>query len=282
MTCRAYAKINIGLLILGRRPDGYHDLQTVFHRINLFDQITLEPSESTITVESNEPAAPGDETNLCFRAADALRRFLGHEAGVRISLAKSIPVGAGLGGGSSDAACVLRHLPRLWGRPLDDAALSELALGLGSDVAYFLQSGSAIARGRGEVLKYFTLELPYAILVCTPAIHVSTAWAYGRIDVKSRPRQVDLESLVVAGMKDPSHLAELENDFEDVVFEAYPDIRLIRDTMRTAGAAISLRSGSGSSVFGLFERMGTAREVAALLARRGHRVSLTEPGFRPA
>lgn len=279
MTCRAYAKINLGLLILGRRPDGYHDLQTVFHRVNLFDEITLNASD-TIAIESNEPAAPGNETNLCFRAADALQRLLGHRAGVRIRLAKSIPVGAGLGGGSSDAACVLRNLPRFWGRPVEASAVRELALALGSDVAYFLESGSAIARGRGEVLEYFPLDVPYTIVVCTPPIHVSTAWAYGRLVVKERTSSTDLKSLVLEGMHHASALSLLVNDFEEVVFNAYPEIQAIRDTMRASGAALSLLSGSGSSVFGLFTDADSGGGVASRLAQRGHRVSVTPPGFR--
>lgn len=276
---RAYAKINLGLLVLEKRPDGYHDIETVFHRINLYDEIGFSPS-SNIIIESSSKEPPSDERNICFKSAELLRRHLGINAGVKISIQKKIPVGAGLGGGSSDAATVLRHLPSFWGKTVSEDGLLILALQLGSDVPYFLHSGSALARGRGEALATFHLDVPYTILLCNPGIHISTAWAYQH--VQPQLRQADLKELVRRGMQNSSQLAALTNDFESAVFTEYPAVKEVKERMLRNGAVFSLMSGSGSTVYGLFDDEGTARKAAADFNALGFRAFLTEPHFSPA
>ncbi|MCC6398975.1 MAG: 4-(cytidine 5'-diphospho)-2-C-methyl-D-erythritol kinase, partial [Bacteroidetes bacterium] len=177
---RAYAKINLGLYVVERRPDGFHNIETIFHRVDIADTIRLAPARE-ITVTSSSPEAPSDSSNICHGAASMLRDHLGVTRGVHIHIEKQIPVGAGLGGGSADAACILRELPAFWGAAVPDQVLSTLALKLGSDVSFFLSPGSAVARGRGEILEYFPLDIPYTILLCNPNVHVSTAWAYAQI-----------------------------------------------------------------------------------------------------
>jgi len=274
---RAYAKINLGLLVLERRPDGYHEIETVLHRINLFDEITLQESP-TIEVTSSSSGAPEGEANTCYKAAQKLRERLGISNGVRITIRKNVPVGAGLGGGSSDAATVLRELPKLWGRTIDPSALHMIAIQVGSDVPYFLEKGSALAKGRGEILEYFKLQIPFTILLCCPDIHVSTAWAYQH--VKPSQRAIDLKGIVLDGMKKPLALVNgLRNDFEPIVFKEYPEVMRIKEAMMRGGAEFSSMSGSGSSVFGFFSRKDFAREVAAHLRSRRHRTFITEPDF---
>jgi 4-diphosphocytidyl-2-C-methyl-D-erythritol kinase len=276
----AYAKINIGLFVEEKRPDGYHNLQTVFHRVDLADTIRFWPAER-ILVESDDPAAPGDQTNLCYRAAEALREVAGVQAGVRIELRKKIPVGAGLGGGSSDAATILSHLPGFWGISVDEAVQRTIALGLGSDVPYFLGSGSALARGRGELLEYFDLRIPYTILLCNPGIHVATGWAYARVNPKPAPDK-DLRAIILDGLREPAGLSrDLRNDFEPAVFAAHPEIAELKTTMLERGAVFASMSGSGSSVFGFFSSAGTAAALAEEYRRRGMTASLTSPSFRP-
>ena len=277
-TFRAHAKINLGLLVLEKRPDGYHTIETVFHRVNVFDSITLSPSDELL-VESSSPAAPGNDRNICFKAARLLQKHLGVHAGVRISIEKTIPVGAGLGGGSSDAAGVLLHLPGFWGKTIDDESLATVALQLGSDVPYFQKPGSALAKGRGEILTYFHLDVPYAILLCNPGIPVSTAWAYEH--VKPHHRTLDLKSLVECGMKDRRYLAELTNDFEEAVFGTYPVIGRLKRIMLESGAACSSLSGSGSTVYGLFDDEQAARSTATALMTEGFTTYLCEPHFSP-
>jgi 4-diphosphocytidyl-2-C-methyl-D-erythritol kinase len=276
---RAYAKINLGLLVRERRPDGYHNIETVFHRVDVFDEITFAPSPEIVLVSSSDEI-PGDNRNICFQAADLLRRELGIHEGVRISIRKNIPVGAGLGGGSSDAAAVLRHLPPFWNKSVDIQALEAFALQLGSDVPYFLRKGSAIAVGRGEVLEYFTLDVPYTILLCHPGTHISTSWAYQQ--VVPRVQHIDLKNAVKEGMRTPSKLdLGVCNDFEKPVFESYPHIKGVKELMLQGGAVFALMSGSGSSVFGLFPRPDDAERVRLTLRARHYRTFFTPPHFVP-
>ena len=277
---RAYAKINLGLYVLKKREDGYHEIRTVLHRIHLHDEIRFEASP-TLEILSSSPEAPGDDTNLCLRAARALQEATGTGKGVRISLTKNIPVGAGLGGGSSDAATVLNALPGFWGTDIDDTTLREVALRLGSDVPYFLQRGSAAAGGRGETLEYFLLDLPYTILVCYPGIHVSTAWAYGQVSPSGDyPR--DLHALLEQGTRSPAHLSEeLRNDFEEPVFRQFPAIGRTKAAMMAGGAVYASLSGSGSAVYGLFSEARRAAAAALQLQAEGHATWITPPHFQP-
>ncbi len=281
LNLRAYAKINLGLQILGKRPDGYHNISTIFHRIGLYDELQFTPA-SSIQVESTSSAAPGDESNICHKAAVLLQKHFGVLDGVRISVRKNIPVGAGLGGGSSDAAVVLNNLPQFWGKQIDGRELHAIALELGSDVPYFLTPGSALGTGRGEILEYFPLHIPYFILLCNPNIHVSTAWAYTNFKPAGASQQLDLKSIVSEGMNNPRRLESLRNDFEAVVFGQFPEIGNVKGMMLNNGAVFALMSGSGSSVFGLFSSEAQAVAASAVLQQKGHFTSITPPGFSPA
>ncbi len=281
MVYRAYAKINIGLRILEKRPDGFHNIETVFHRIALFDEIELRPA-SWITVSSTDPAAPDGEQNLCFRAAQSLQRHLRCTEGVEIKIQKNVPVRAGLGGGSADAGLALRELPKLWGLTVDESQLSSLALNLGSDVSYFLRRGSAYATGRGEVLEYFDLDVPYTILLCIPGIAISSAWAYRQVSPRGCRHPHDLRTVVTVGMKDPSRLREEAlNDFEPAAFSAYPALLEIKETMYGLGAAFASMSGSGSSMFGMFSSTPDAEKVSRHLAGKGYHSAITPSHFMP-
>ncbi len=279
---RAYAKINLGLLVHERRPDGFHNIETVFHRIDLFDEITLEESDG-IQVFSSDPKVPGSEANICHKAATLLQKHLGIRNGVKISIRKNIPVGAGLGGGSSDAATVLRALPLFWGHSVDDASLQKLALQLGSDVPYFLGNGSALGRGRGEILEYFHLDIPCTILVCYPNIHVSTAWAYQQIVPSGTGEKISLRTILTDGIKNPSSLrGKLRNDFEPSVFKKFPVVRELKEMMVSGGADFALMSGSGSSVFGLFDQEAAALSIEKEFQIKGWLTFLTRSHFQPA
>lgn len=276
----AHAKINLGLRVLRRRPDGYHDIATIFHRLSLHDDLALEPAED-LRLSTDAADVPRDERNLCLRAARLLHQALGVTSGVHIRLTKRIPVGAGLGGGSSDAATVLTALPRFWNVEADREMLKDLALRIGSDVPYFLSRGSALARGRGEVLEHFELEIPYAILLCNPGIYVSTAWAYARVTPREEIAGADLREILLRGIADPAFLREhLRNDFEEPVIDAHPEIGKLKQSMLRAGAIYSAMSGSGSSVYAFFESDRAAREAAGRLSQGGALVSVTPAGFR--
>jgi 4-diphosphocytidyl-2-C-methyl-D-erythritol kinase len=282
MLVHAYAKINIGLRILGKRTDGYHSLETVFHQIDNADAIEIIVlPEDEIRIHSDNNDAPADTSNLCWRAARMLKDITGMRAGVELSLQKRIPIGAGLGGGSADAAAVLLSLRSLWKLDLSDSELAALGSQLGSDVPFFIRGGTAFASGRGEILQPVTLNIPYWIVVATPPIAVSTAWAYKNISLNRSVLSGHLKSLVHTSLANPEILRrDLVNDFEPLVFSEYPVVAALKAVMLERGTAFALMSGSGSSVFAFVEQEALARSMAKEFSNENF-VSLTPPGFSP-
>jgi 4-diphosphocytidyl-2-C-methyl-D-erythritol kinase len=279
MKLRAHAKINIGLHILGKRTDGYHDLETVFHEINMFDEIELEPHDR-LMMTADSILVPIDETNLCLRAAQLLQSELKVQQGVMINLKKNIPIGAGLGGGSSDAAAVLVGLNKLWGLKLKNNRLRKIATEIGSDIPFFVEGGTAYATGRGEILQHFDLDIPFWIVLVTPPRHVSTAWAYQSLKSDRQGKAVDLRTALTEQIQEPKKLAAIvQNDFEPSVFEAHPEILQTKEKLTECGALFSLMTGSGSSVFGFFADADSAQRSIKEFPQ-AFAASITEPHFR--
>jgi 4-diphosphocytidyl-2-C-methyl-D-erythritol kinase len=289
---KAYAKINLGLRILKEREDGFHDIETVLHPVDIFDSIGFENEDKDIRIESTDPRLPMDETNLCWQAADALRREAGVSRGVRIVIEKKIPIGAGLGGGSSNAGLVLRELPQFWQVVVDTQRLHEIAASLGADVPYFLRGGTALATGKGDILEYFDLSLPYWILIVYPNIHISTKWAYRNFDMKNQRSKIKsvlsdnrrtnstLKELLLENITKPNFLSKLiHNDLEPTVFEKHEAIKQTKHTLIAGGAEFAQMSGSGSAVYGLFRNEEDARGVASSIGANLP-VFLTEPNFQ--
>ncbi|MCX7984089.1 MAG: 4-(cytidine 5'-diphospho)-2-C-methyl-D-erythritol kinase [Bacteroidetes bacterium] len=275
---RSYAKINIGLRVLGKRPDGYHDIETLFYEVLPFDELTFTP-HSTIELTTNHPTLPTDATNLCIRAACALKEESNYNHGVHIHLAKTIPLGAGLGGGSSNAATTLIGLNQLWGLHYPPERLVDVASRIGSDVAFFIRGGCAYATGRGDQLKPIDFSLPYWILIALPPIHISTPWAYNALNVQERQEALTLQAYHRALSGSPKNFSPIiVNDFERVVFEHYPIIREIKESLLTHGAVFALLSGSGSSVFGFYLDENCALKAKLALPSNIH-VFLTPPNF---
>ncbi|MEI8102400.1 MAG: 4-(cytidine 5'-diphospho)-2-C-methyl-D-erythritol kinase [Chlorobium sp.] len=277
---KAFAKINLALLITGKRNDGYHTLETLFAPINWYD--TLEFSEAEqITMSCSRVDLPVDESNLCMKAAKSLQQFAGIRTGVTIKLHKEVPFGAGLGGGSSDAATVLRVLNELWRLNLPSADLHSLAVKLGADVPYFLSiKGVAYARGIGDELEDMGLTLPYYIVTVFPEEHIATVWAYKNFYPRFDRRLPDLKHLVsdlsLFGKKDG--FSAFENDFEPAVFDHFPAVRRVKRLLLEEGGIFASLSGSGSAVFGFFESHEKALAAMALLPE-AYRSTLTPPGF---
>ncbi len=244
MKIAAHAKINLALRVTGKRPDGYHDIETLFQTISLHDDLTIEPAES-LSLACDDPAIPIDDRNLVVRAA----RAIGVTA--RIELKKRIPAGGGLGGGSSDAAALLTAFGR--GDP-------AIALSLGSDVPFFLQGGTAYASGRGEVLTPLPRVAPVPLLLLLPEEKVMTAEAYAILRRFSPPLGVERYRAMIAGDL-LEHAAELVNDFEEPVFARLPRLRDLKRRLTDAGAACAAMSGSGSTIAGAF-RSPAARDAA--------------------
>ncbi|MFZ4619750.1 MAG: 4-(cytidine 5'-diphospho)-2-C-methyl-D-erythritol kinase [Bacteroidota bacterium] len=280
MNVKAYAKINLGLHIVGKRQDGFHDIETIFHRINLYDEINIENSED-ISISCSNPSIPTDSGNLCWKAADLLRKESGKTNGARIEIKKNIPVGAGLGGGSSDAASVLTALNGLWKLSLDRSTLHRIALQLGSDVPFFLEHSSAYAEGRGERLLSIDLRLPYWIVLVNPNIHVSTPWAYKRLsDLRNGTFPQRQHLIERIGDAPVTGILNAENDFEEIVFAEHQKIRKIKLQLTELGAVLSLMSGSGSTMFGLFNDMVAALKAVQFFSTE-YFVHMTEPLFIP-
>ena len=277
---RAHAKINLDLRVLGPRPDGYHELRTVFQSIALHDVIECVPRDGAFAIECTTAGVPLDASNLVWRAADALWRALRKRpplSGVLIRLHKSIPLQAGLGGGSADAAAALIALARLWKAPVRPAQLTDVAATLGADVPFFLSGGTALGLGRGDEV-YPLADLPrHWIVILVPGFGVSTADAYswydGERDV-SRGGSAR-EAQHVPGPW-PSRAAQMINDLEAPIARHHPEIDQMRTALRRAGALAAAMSGSGSAVFGLFQKRADALVAVDRLSGSGWRVLLTE------
>jgi len=262
-------KVNLLLNILGRRPDGFHELETVMQPVNLCDEVAFERSESGILLTCNEPSLPTDADNLVHRAATAFFQRGGITAGVRIHLDKKIPMAAGLGGGSGNAATTLLALNDLFERPLAAEALQEIAARLGSDIPFFLQSDPAVAVGRGEKvtsLPAFRALQGGAFLLVHPGFGIATAWAYKELArfpaaLHGQPgRAAKLISLLDAGdLRKASR--EFYNSLEAPALDKYPWLAVLQDFLRENGAAAVLMSGSGSTTFAIVGDLCTAQEL---------------------
>jgi 4-diphosphocytidyl-2-C-methyl-D-erythritol kinase len=253
------SKINLSLRIVGLLPDGRHELATWFQAIDYGDELTLEAAEELV-LECDDANLGPQEENLAWKAARLLQDSAGVGKGARIRLEKKVPYGAGLGGGSGDAAAVLVGCNRLWGLEWNEERLEELGRGLGADVPFLVRGGAAWATGAGDILSPCPgLETDTWVVVATPSVAVNTGWAYRTWDemhpapLQDRGGMTNFPALHRQGLFRPEELRErLVNDFEDVVYPRHPEIEALRREMLEAGAAAALLSGSGSSVFGLF------------------------------
>lgn len=245
----AYAKINLGLEVLRKRPDGYHDIRSVFVAIDLADEVRFAPSEH-LDVSCIPAMTARPEENLAYRAA---RSMLSHPSaagkGAKIIVTKHIPAGGGLGGGSSDAAAVLLGLRRMYDLPISDAELHTMAASIGSDVPFFLHGGSALVEGRGEHITPVHLTLPYHVVLVLPGLHVETAGAYRGVTPRGehpvRDLVKDVESIDLT-------CEHIQNDFERSVFAQHPVLQDIKHRLLAHGATYAAMSGSGSTMYGLF------------------------------
>ncbi len=263
MTFASHAKINLGLHVLGKRPDGYHEIETIFQEISLKDEIEIVLTEGGITIECRPAVCPENSDNLAFQAAQLLQQRAKSTSGCHIVIHKRIPIGAGLGGGSSNAATTLKALNQMWNLGLTEQILEGLGASLGSDVPFFVKGGTALGTGRGEKLSPVRLSAQYwGVLVC-PHFSVSTKWAYQSANfsltktAKSSKFFRFLENLDNLGMWKKL----LPNDLETVVFSCYPTLRTIVDKLYELGAFYARMSGSGSSLLGLFLSLEEAQKA---------------------
>lgn len=274
---RSFAKVNLGLEVLGLREDGFHELRTLFQTIDLHDDLVLRPAADEVRIRCDHPLVPADATNLAARAAEDLRRYAGVEHGVEIEIRKRVPVGGGLGGGSSNAAVVLLGLDRLWGLGLGPAGLHGVARRLGADVPYFLLGGTALGIARGDEVYPLHRQVRAHLVVVDPGIHVSTARVFARVDAGLTPRENSnsIFHFVSRELEGKAAFRLLVNDLEAAALEEAPALRekavLLRAVLAGAGALLTALSGSGASWFGLFDSARAAQRACRALADVGLR-----------
>jgi 4-diphosphocytidyl-2-C-methyl-D-erythritol kinase len=254
---QAPAKLNLFLEVLGKRPDGYHDIRSIFHAINLCDEIEIRERKEGIHLECSDPSLPTDERNLAWRAAALMRKRARTAVGVAVRMVKRIPVGAGLGGGSSDAAAVLKGLNELWRLGLSDVQMARLSAELGSDCAFFTHCGTAVCEGRGEIVKPLPVTGPFSFVLVCPPFPVSTVDVYRNLSRNdlTEPRYDDsiLRRAMQAG---DLRLAgrHLFNRLEGPAFRLYPELAGAKQRLSEICPLGALMTGSGSALFGLVGR----------------------------
>ena len=276
ITVPAFAKINWSLRVLGKRDDGYHEIDTALQTVSLHDTITFEETNhDDIRLWCDDVSVPVDKTNLVWRAAEALRARYSIRRGVKIRLEKRIPVEAGLGGGSSDAAVTLIALMQLWQTEASADDLLRVAESLGSDVPFFVYGGTARATGRGNVIEPLEDSPQKHLLILKPNPSISTAKAYEVLNrgaltsTNSKPILVPSQASNVTASIDPN---ALQNDFEPVVLELEPEIERAKNALLKSGARAAMLSGSGSAVFGIFENQDAQeRAIQAIELETGWR-----------
>ena len=252
---KAYGKINIGLDVTGRREDGYHLVKMILQTVDLYDEVVVRKQPEGILVKTNKPYLPCDERNLAYKAAKMLIDRFGLTEGVRIDIGKNIPTSAGMAGGSTDAAAVLKAVNKLFDLQIDDRTMDEIAVKLGADVPFCLRRGTYLAEGIGEELTRLP-DMPECwCLLINPGFGVSTKMAYDRVDALSDPQHPDIDSVIRAlGRKDAQDVAlNMGNLLEQAVIPVHPEIQEIKDRLKANGAMGAMMSGSGSTVFGLFD-----------------------------
>lgn len=256
---KSHCKVNLLLNILGKRADGFHELETVMHPVALHDRLKFERGGTGIQLTCSEPALPTDAKNLVFRAAAAFLKLTGISEGVKIHLEKKIPMAAGLGGGSGNAATTLLGLNKIFGVPASEKQLEEIAAALGSDIPFFLQNRPALATGRGEkvsALDFFPALRGHYILLLHPGFGISTPWAYQQLSrfpeaLNGKPGRAEKLISLLQGDDLRSAASEFYNSLEAPALHKYPLLALFQEFFHDNGAAVSLMSGSGSATFAL-------------------------------
>ncbi|MFJ7936797.1 4-(cytidine 5'-diphospho)-2-C-methyl-D-erythritol kinase [Sporosarcina sp. NPDC096371] len=250
---KAPAKINLTLDVLHKRPDGFHEVEMIMTTVDLADQIWIRPMDNgRITIKTSERFVPNDRKNLAYQAAELLQKQYGIKKGVEITLEKSIPVAAGLAGGSSDAAATLRGLNRLWNLGISADELATLGARIGSDVSFCVHGGTALATGRGEIIKRLPAPPNCWVILAKPAISVSTADIYGNLDLSAviHPNTSSMIEALMASDYDKM-CKSVGNVLEGVTMDLHPQVVMLKEQMKRFGADAVLMSGSGPTVFGL-------------------------------
>lgn len=262
---RAPAKINLSLRVLGKYADGYHKIETLFLAVGLYDRVEIRRREDqNIRLQLEGSDLPGDESNLCYQAAHLFARHSRQFSGCSVRLWKRIPAGAGLGGGSSDAAATLLGLNQLFETRLPVIRLHQLAFQLGADVPFFLRPGVAIGRGKGQRLYYLDMNWDFWVVLVCPTYGISTRWAYNnlKIGLTNEKKNIILKSQNLRGIQLDVFYKFFTNNFEPLIYSRYPQLGEMKQRLYQQGAVFASLSGTGSTVFGIFRERKAAEKTA--------------------
>lgn len=268
---KAYGKINLGLDVVRKLPNGYHEVKMVMQTVGIYDELTFEKAEEGIEITTDSPELPTDGDNLVYRAARLMKDRYHIQEGIRIHLQKNIPIAAGMAGGSTDAAATMKGISRLFGLEVGLLELMRIGVEIGADVPYCVIGGTALAEGIGEKLTPLELAPECFVVVAKPDISVSTKYVYEHLDLDRIERHPDIDGMVEAiGMGSLQGILDrMENVLETVTIPAYPVIDALKQRMRELGAVNSLMSGSGPTVFGIFLERRAAEVALDQLQQEG-------------
>ncbi len=273
------AKINLYLRVMGKRPDGYHQLETLYQPVSLYDRVELNRRNDGVGIEGNHPSVPWNETNICVKAARRVMERAGLKKGVDIRVSKGIPAGAGLGGGSSNAAATIVGINILYRLNLSREELINIGSEVGSDVPFFIYGRPAVGRGRGDLLQPAAGLSGGYVLIVKPDVSVSTRWAYRKLNkvLTSRDSGNRLNVLKAGLAKFPEVKLNSCNSFEEVATEAFPEIREVLNELREEDAILCAMSGSGSACFAVFSEERKAQEALERQTGRRKVAEITRP-----
>ena len=275
ISIKSIAKINIGLNIVSKREDGYHNLETIFYPLQLHDLIYFKKSNH-FSISSNSDLLNSEKTNLVIKAVEIMEKFTGEKLSVEIFLDKKIPIGAGLGGGSSNAAFTLKALSELFDLKISDNQLRELGLRLGSDVPLFLHELPAYAESRGEKLRKIDFRITDHLLIVNPKIHISTKWAFSKISPK-KP-DYNLVDIIEKYQNDYKVWKDfIKNDFEPIVTEEYNELSELRNSLINLGSEFCIMTGSGSTFFGIYKDLNLLSKAKEYFEKKGYFVYSESP-----
>ena len=275
LICPSFSKVNIGLKVLNQRDDGYHNICTIFQELNFGDSIYIEKRDQGCKIISNVDWIPTDKSNICFKAYNEIKKEFSKVKGLCLKIEKKIPTGSGLGGGSANAAAVLKGINKIYKLKLTASKLEQIAHKIGADVPFFIKGKTQLGEGVGEKLTQLHNTIIGTYLLVIPKFSISTEWAYSIIKNKlnDQDKKVNFSSFFNG---DYSSLQIFENDFERIVIPAYPEIGAIKIKLLKLGARFVSLSGSGSTVYGIFDDEASAKE-AELLFNPSHQTFLGTP-----
>ena len=275
LICPSYSKVNIGLKVLSQRDDGYHNINTIFQELNFGDSIDIEKRDHGFKIIANVDWIPTNKSNICYKAYTEIKKEFSEVKGIHIKIDKKIPIGSGLGGGSANAAALLKGIKNIYKLEVTESKLEEIGSEVGADVPFFIRGKTQLGEGIGDKLTQLPKAIIGTYLLVIPKISIRTEWAYSVIKnrLNNQNKNAKFSSFI---NEDYSSLQIFENDFEQIVIPAYPEIGAIKSKLLNLGARFASLSGSGSTVYGVYDDEASAKE-AELLFHTSHQTILANP-----